>query len=161
MEILKYALQFELDGERFYRESAAGIGDPHLADILQLLAKEEQKHYRMIKDLRRDLNERPASIFISDITNIFRTMIDKKQKFVGKNSTITEIFEKALHFEDESIRYYAQKAQEIDDANIKILLEILKKQEQAHYSLISSLIEYYEKPRLWMEQAEFTHLDEY
>ncbi len=161
MEILKYALQFELDGERFYRESADRVGDAYLAAILLLLAKEEQKHYRMIKELRQDLAERPASIFISDIKNIFRDMTDKKQGFIKKGNTITEVFEKALHIEDDSIKYYEKKAKDIDDIQAKEVLTLLKKQEQAHYSLISSLIEYYERPQLWLEQAEFTHLEDY
>jgi rubrerythrin len=161
MEILKYALQFELDGEKFYRESALAVNDKNIADILTLLAKEEQKHYRIIKELKKGLKYSPSSIFISDIKNIFKRMIDTHQTFIKSNITVMEIFEKALKIEDDSIKYYAKKADEIDDAHAKEVLTLLKKQEQAHYSLISSLIEYYERPQLWMEQAEFNHLDEY
>jgi rubrerythrin len=161
MDILGFALQFELDGEKFYRESAAKAGDKNIANILLLLAKEEQKHYRMIKDLRDGLDKRPASMFISEINNIFTEMTRKNVTFVEQNDTITRIFEKALDIEQQSITYYEKKAGEIDNPKAKELLLILKKQEEAHYSLISSMIEYYERPQLWLENAEFSHLDDY
>jgi hypothetical protein len=37
----------------------------------------------------------------------------------------------------------------------------LAKQEEVHYSLLSSIIEFYETPHLWMEQAEFSNLKDY
>jgi rubrerythrin len=161
MEILKYALQFETDGEKFYKASAEKTKDENLSKIFLLLAKEEQKHYRMIKSLRDNLDERPASMFLSDIINIFTEMKAKNINFAEETTTITGIFEKALDIEQESITYYEKKAGEIDNPKAKEVLLILKKQEQAHYSLISSLIEYYDRPQHWLENAEFTHLDDY
>ena len=100
-------------------------------------------------------------MFISEINNIFTEMTRKNVTFVEQNDTITRIFEKALDIEQQSITYYEKKAGEIDNPKAKELLLILKKQEEAHYSLISSMIEYYERPQLWLENAEFSHLDDY
>jgi rubrerythrin len=161
MDILGYALKFEKDGEAFYRESAAEVGDKNIADILLFLAREEQNHYKMIKDVGKVIQNRPASIFISDIQNIFSAMKEKQEKFTGDKSSILDIFERALAIEDESIKYYEQKQKEVDNPKAKELLGILRKQEDAHYSLLSSLIEYYDRPYLWLENAEFNQIKEY
>ena len=161
MDIFNYALQFEHDGEVFYRDNALRVKDPNLADILLFLAAEEQKHYKMIKDYKTASPARPASIFLSDIQNIFTRMKEKQIAFVEEKSTVTEILNKALAIEDESIQYYDKKKNEVDDPKAKELLSILKRQEDAHYSLIGSLLEYYDTPSLWLENAEFNHINEY
>ncbi|HEQ71382.1 MAG TPA: hypothetical protein ENN69_02745, partial [Spirochaetia bacterium] len=81
MDILNYAMQFEQDGEAFYRESAGKVRDHNLSDLLLYLAAEERKHFQMIKELKTILPESPASIFISDIRNIFTGMKERGETF--------------------------------------------------------------------------------
>ena len=50
---------------------------------------------------------------------------------------------------------------EVAEPKAKNLLGALQRQEEAHYSLLSSIIEYYETPNLWMEQAEFHNIKDY
>jgi rubrerythrin len=161
MDILNYALQFERDGEAFYTESATKIKDKNLNSILYFLAAEERTHFQMIKELKTTLPAHPASIFISDVQNIFTRMKEKNEQFVVPKKTALDILEKALVIEDESIKYYDQKKNEVDNPKAKEVLEVLKKQEDAHYSLLSSIIEYYDQPQLWLENAEFNHIRDY
>ncbi|MBN1525823.1 MAG: ferritin family protein [Spirochaetales bacterium] len=161
MDIFNYALQFEQDGEVFYRESAEKLTDSSLKKILLFLSKEEQKHFQMIKNLKDSSLERPKSIFISDVQNVFTQMKSGGVTFSDDKSTVVDILETGLVAEQDSINYYESKKNEIDDEKAKTLLGILRKQEDAHYSLLSSILEYYERPDLWLENAEFNHIDDY
>lgn len=161
MDILNFALQFEHDGEVFYRDHALKLKDRNLADILLFLAAEEQKHYQMIKDIKGKTTTKPTSIFLSDIQNIFSKMDQNHEIFVDDKNVVTEILEKALEIENQSIRFYERTAKEAGNATARDLLLLLKRQEDTHYSLLSSIIEYYETPHLWLENAEFNHLKDY
>jgi rubrerythrin len=161
MDVFNYALQFEKDGEAFYRAGAAEISDPNLADILLFLAGEERKHYRLIKDLKEHTADHPKSIFISDINNVFSRMKAKNERFTAPKDTVTALLEKAMEIEDDSVTYYRQARSTIDDPQAKDLLALLAKQEEVHYALLSSIIEYYETPHLWLEQAEFNQHTDY
>lgn len=161
MDIFNFALQFEHDGEVFYRDHALKVGDRNLADILLFLAAEEQKHYQLIKEIKTSSAVRPASIFLSDIQNIFTKMKTRNEVFVEQKDTVNDILSRALLFEEQSIRFYEKTQKEVDNQNAKELLRVLKRQEEAHYSLLSSILEYYETPKLWLENAEFNHLTEY
>jgi rubrerythrin len=161
MEIFVYALQFEKDGEAFYQNQAAAVKDKNLADIFTFLAKEERKHYAYIQNFKNQTDERPASIFLSDITNVFTRIRDGHLQFTEPKNTMTDVLTKAMKIEDESITYYRDSEKKIDDPRAKALLALLAKQEEVHYSLLSSIIEFYETPHLWMEQAEFSNLKDY
>jgi len=161
MDILNYALQFEKEGEKFYKQEKERVKDKNIAQILQFLAQEERNHYRVIKQLKQDINERPATIFISSVKNIFSKMVENNEKFIVDNAEIIQVLEKALKIEDDSIKYYQEKSEVVTDVKAREILQILKKEEDIHYSLISSIIEYYEKPKLWLEQAEFSNLEDY
>ncbi|RPJ07167.1 MAG: hypothetical protein EHM28_08115 [Spirochaetaceae bacterium] len=161
MDIFNYALQFEQDGERYYREGASKLTDDNLKKILLFLAEEERKHYYWIRDFKSSSGKRPSSIFISDIQNIFSTMRQKGEYFTDDLGAVTIVLEKAMELEKQSMKYYESKGREVNDPDTKNLLEALRKQEDAHFVLLASIVEYYEKPSLWIENAEFNHLDEY
>ena len=161
MDIYNYALQFEKDGEAFYRSSAASLKDPHLSDILLFLAGEEHRHYELLERLKKGDAERPSSIFVSDVTNVFSRMKAKDESFIDQKDTVSDILTKAMTIEEESIRYYDKAGREVAEPKAKNLLGALQRQEEAHYSLLSSIIEYYETPNLWMEQAEFHNIKDY
>jgi rubrerythrin len=161
MDIFNYALQFEKDGEAFYRESAAALKDKDLIAMLLFLAAEEKNHFRLIKNLKDTTPEHPKSIFISDISNVFSDMKAKNRRFSDPKETITALLTKAMKIEDESIAYYRKAQGNIDLPAAQALLAILARQEEAHYSLLSSIIEYFDTPQLWMEQAEFHNIKDY
>lgn len=161
MDIFVYAQQFEKDGEAFYLKEAAAVKDKNLADILTFLAGEERKHYAYIQEFKDQTDEHPASIFLSDIANVFTRIRDGHLRFTEPKDTMTDVLSKAMKIEEDSITYYRDTEKKMDDPRAKNLLALLAKQEQVHYSLLSSIIEFYETPHLWMEQAEFNNLKDY
>ena len=161
MEIFSYAMQMELDGKSFYEEEAEKTRDDNIAVILRFLAKEEQKHFEILDKFKQGSPELPESSLIEDVKNVFQSMREKKESFVEDKDTLNDVLSKALALEDKSIEFYKENAEASDDSDQIDVFTLLIKHETRHYSLLSSMIEFYEAPYQWLEQAEFTKTDDY
>jgi rubrerythrin len=161
MEIFSFGMQMELDGKAFYTEQASKIQDANIAHILTYLADEEQKHYDFLKKFRDGSKELPESRLLRDVRNVFQEMKDADQGFVTDKDTLLDILHKAMVLEDKSVIFYRSRAEEASGEDERDIFLLLKKHEDIHYSLLSSLIEYYDRPSHWLEDAEFTHLEDY
>ena len=161
MDILSFGMKMELDGKKYYLEQADKLQDLHAQTILRFLADEEQKHYDFIKNYKEGSRDLPESHLVRDVKNVFEQMIANNQTFVTEKSTMFDVLNKGLEMEDKSIEFYNERAAESNTPDDRDIFIFLKKQEEKHYSLLSSLIEFYEQPHHWLENAEFTHLDDY
>jgi len=161
MDILCFGMQMELDGKTFYEENASKLEDANAADILRFLADEEQKHHDYIKAFRDGSKELPPSRLVEDVRNVFQRMKDRNETFVTERSSMISVLEKGLEMEDRSIGFYQERASASESADDRDVFLLLKRQEDKHYALLSSMIEFYDRPHRWLEDAEFTHLDEY
>ena len=161
MDILGFGMKMELDGKAFYEEHASKISDRHAADILRYLADEEQKHYDYIKKFQEGSKDLPESRLVQDVKNVFEQMKQTGEGFVEDKSTMFEVLNRGLEMEDKSIDFYRERAETSDNPDDKDIFMFLKKQEDRHYSLLSSLIQFYDQPLQWLEDAEFVHLNDY
>lgn len=161
MDIFAFGMQMEKDGQAYFEEQAGITGDRHIARILTYLAEEEEKHYDILKKFRDGSKEVPKSRLLSDVKNVFQEMKEKNEPFVGVKDTIIDVLRKGMGLEDKSIDFYKTRAEEMDDPDQKDLFMLLKKHEERHYALLDSMIEFYERPFQWLEQAEFSHQDDY
>lgn len=161
MDILSFGMKMELDGKAFYEEHASKINDRHAADILQYLADEEQKHYDYIKKMREGSKEVPESHLVQDVKNVFEQMKQRGEGFVEDKSTMFEVLNRGLEMEDKSIVFYKERAKASGNPGDRDIFMLLKKQEDKHYSLLNSLIQFYDQPLQWLEDAEFVHSDDY
>jgi len=83
---------------------------------------------------------------------------------VGSISTDTgllDVLRKAMEIERTTETFYRERAAASDSAEIRTLFERLSRIEKAHYLLVGSLIEYYDRPNEWIESAEFGLRAEY
>jgi rubrerythrin len=161
MDILDYAMKMEKDGEDYYREQEAKVKDPNAARFLGILAREEVRHYEIFRQLKQGVKSPLAGTFTADVRTLFQEMKAKGESFRDTDGRIVDVLKHALEIEDRSVRYYREKRQEAaDPATVEVLGSILA-EENRHYSIIGDLLNYYLKPQLWNEQAEFTHLDQY
>ena len=161
MDILDFGMKMELDGKAFYEEHASKINDRHAADILRYLADEEQKHYDYIKKFREGSKDLPESRLVQDVKNVFKQMKQTGEGFVEDKSTMFEVLNRGLEMEDKSIDFYKERVEASDNPDDKDIFTLLKKQEDKHYSLLSSLIQFYDQPLQWLEDAEFVHFNDY
>ncbi|MBN1697657.1 MAG: ferritin family protein [Spirochaetales bacterium] len=161
MDIFDFGMKMEQEGEQYYRENARKIEDENASQLIFFLANEENRHYQLIKHLKEGCGGVLYTRFVKDVKTIFKKMKEKGESFVEEKSGMMDILNGALRMEQESIDFYRTESEKTDNPEARELLRLLKKEEDAHYSLVSSLIEFYETPHLWLEQAEFTHLTDY
>jgi rubrerythrin len=161
MDILSFGMKMELDGKAFYEEHASKVNDKNAADIFRFLAEEEQKHYDYIKKIKEGSKELPESHLVRDVKNVFQRMKERGESFVEEKATLFEVLNRGLEMEDKSIDFYRERAEASESPDDKDIFMILKKQEDQHYALLSSLIEFYDRPMQWLEDAEFAHFSDY
>jgi rubrerythrin len=67
----------------------------------------------------------------------------------------------AYDFEQESIRLYSTALEKSSDQKEQQQLTRIIDEEKKHAQLMDSLCEFVKKPKEWLENAEWHHLDEY
>jgi rubrerythrin len=60
-----------------------------------------------------------------------------------------------MDIERETEAFYLHHAERATDVRVAEILGELAKIERSHYALVSSLVEYYNRPNEWVESAEF------
>jgi rubrerythrin len=160
MDIFDYALQMEKDGETFYREIAKKTGNKGLQTILTMLADEEVKHYQAIESMKQNKYQMTETNVLNDARNIFTKMEDQDEKFEPDQEQ-AELYARAQEIEKKSQQFYQEKAGQTDKDDQKKLFERLAKEEEKHYFLLDNIIAFVSRPKQWLENAEWHHLEEY
>ena len=160
MNVYEFAKQMEQDGQAFYKTMAAQTADPGIQKILTMLADDEAKHYEIVRQLQEQATA--AEIATTDVLvnarNVFAQMQGRSLVVGGPQ---IEVYQQAQALERTSQEFYSEKASETDNAAHKALFLKLADEEQRHYFLLDHMIEFIDRPRTWIEDAEFNHLQEY
>ena len=160
MDIFAYAMQMEKDGENYYRQLAGQTGNKGLKTILTMLADEEVKHYKVIAKMKKTKPRIADSTVLNDAKNIFAKMKESMQQLAPVIDQIN-LYKKAQDIEKKSQDFYLQKANEVGQRYQKELFLKLGEEEKKHYFLLENIIEFVSRPKIWVENAEFHHLEEY
>jgi rubrerythrin len=160
VNIYDFAMQMEQDQENLYRELAAGTAAPGIQRILNMLADDEAKHYQIVRQLKAEAPapEMAETGILAGAKTIFAAMQGKEFDLEGLQ---VEVYQQAQGLEQQSRDFYLDKASEVRDASHKALLRKLADEEQRHYFLLDHMVEFINRPRTWIEDAEFNHLQEY
>ncbi|WP_446010739.1 ferritin-like domain-containing protein [Candidatus Electrothrix sp.] len=164
MNIYEYAMQMEKDGEEFYRELADNCKVKGIKKILTMLANEEAKHFKMIAKLQ----EKAGNLLLTETTildgvkNIFTSMKEEKGELFFDVSDL-EAYRKAMVIEEESRKFYSDKASEASEEETRHILLRLASEEEKHFRIMKNIAEFVARPEPgnWLENAEWHHLDEY
>ena len=78
MNVFDHAMKMEQDGRAFYLENAAKIADPAMKRVLQELANDELKHYKIFKAMRdrekAEYREDEKTTIVTTLKNVFDEM---------------------------------------------------------------------------------------
>ena len=157
MQILDYAMQMELDGEKYYRELATTCQDAGIRGILERMANAEVKHYNTLKQMKDSgAGEMDADVVRPEAKNLFREMMDSGATF-DFNVAELSLYEKARDVEFKTRDFYLEHAEEVVSDDAKALFKRLADEEALHANIISSIIEFVEhaEPGHWVEDAEW------
>jgi len=160
MDILEFAMQMELDGRNFYLGLADKAEDEGIRQILEMLAGDEMKHYTILEELKVKEPKMIDTEILSSAKNVFKEMKNKGEEKTFPAAQI-DLYKKAREIEQKSRNFYLDKAKEVKKEYEKDLFNRLAEEENKHYVLLDNIIGYVSKPKTWLENAEWYHLDEY
>ncbi len=157
MQILDYAMQMELDGEKYYRELATTCQDGGIRGILEYMADAEVKHYETLKQIKDSgVVDMAADAVRSKAKTLFQEMMESGETFDFNVSELC-LYEKARDVEFKTRDFYLEHAEEVVSDDAKALFKRLADEEGLHANIIASIIEFVEhaEPGHWVEDAEW------
>jgi rubrerythrin len=161
MDIFEFAMEKEKFSEDYYRRLAEKTSNTGLKNICNMLAEEENKHYRVVELLSQKIQAKVAKTSVpDDAKKVFEKMRESAEKF-NFNISELELYQKARDIEKQSRQFYIEKAEEVDDACQKGIFKKLANEEQKHFVLLENICDFIAKPQTYLENAEFYHIDDY
>ena len=160
VDIFKYAMQMEKDGENYYHQLAQQTANKGLQTILIMLADDEVKHYNAIKRMQTAEAHIAETTILTDAKNVFVQIKESSESFYFDANQIV-LYRKAQNIEQRSLDFYLEKANEVNEEYHRDIFLRLAEEEKKHYFLLDNIIEFVSKPEQWLENAEFYHLEEY
>jgi len=164
VSIYDFAMKMEQDGRSFYLAHAEKVSAPELKRILLELADDELKHYNLFKSMgeghKAELTGSQQTHILSTVRNVFETM-----KAANKNYSFPaeakKIWQEAQEVEKKSEKLYREKAEEVSAPDQKKVLHAIADEEHKHWVTLQNVIEFLDRPKHWLEDAEWTKLEEY
>lgn len=160
MDIYKFAIQMELDGEQYYRQLASEAVHPGIKGVLNTLADDELKHQQTIKNIQETTGQMIETNVLEDAKNVFRQLKEFGGEF-NLSGNEEDMYRQAMDLEQKSINFYLDRADQVDNPDQKTLFENLAEEEKKHYHLMSNLVDFVTAPKTWLADAEFERLGEY
>jgi rubrerythrin len=160
MDALELAKNIEKEGLEYYLKLAKESLEPALAGVFGFLAKEEQRHYDIFSALQR---KAPVK------TEPGTALAEAKKIFIGLSSHFslpemfydyTAAYMRALELEIKSVELYEGMLTKASSMDERRILSFLLLEEQKHKHLMEHMIEFVNKPNVYLETAEFNHLEE-
>jgi rubrerythrin len=158
MDIFEFAMQKENEAEKLYRGLADDAPTEGLKNAFSRLADNEQKHYEVVKAMQEQTGVQLDVPVLDDATYMFNRLKADRQALLDTEENQVEVYKKARGMEESSMKFYQEKADEIENPLQKKILEQLAQQEKMHYILMDNMVDFVEKPENWIENAEFTHI---
>ncbi len=161
MSALEFAIQMELDGERYYRDQAELNKDNNLQPVFELLANEERQHADILRKYAKksDYDFTDSRAF-AEFKNVFADL-DAFSVEVKTTPDQLDGYRLALEKEREMIELYEKMLRESETKQDRKLFEFLIEEEKKHYRIFAEIIEHLIKAEQWVEDAEFGLMEEY
>jgi rubrerythrin len=155
MNVYEYAMKVEKDGEAYYKELASKSPNAGLKKVFTLLADAEVKHYQVFKSMRdKDGQDFKALDISTDTKTIFETLKAEKNS-VDFGLDEIKFYEDAIKREDDSYRFYLNKANELENEDEKTVFMNIAQEEIKHKAILEDILAFIQEPTNWVGSAEF------
>ena len=162
MTIIDDAIELEERARSYYAESKEKVSDPSGKKILELLATEEERHAQILAGMRTgDYGKLGSSSLVSEVKGLVEGAVNQGNNAISSDASLRGILQQAMEIEQATKKFYEEKGKTAADPEEVELFFHLATQELEHYLLVSSLAEYFDRPREWVESAEFGLRPEY
>jgi rubrerythrin len=156
LSILKTAILNEVEGEKYYRQTAAKTDDQEIAQSFLALAADEGQHQRMLRSLLDDLMQGSATGF--DLSQWPEAQ--SPHIFSGPNAPpgLAEmeisVYHIAILLEKASIDFYHQAAKRTQSAAAQKLYDLLADWERQHLHAMEAIYDRLSED--WWDQQHFS-----
>ena len=160
MSALDLAKEIELKSKAHYLKQVEQ-GPGQLKGIFQVLANEEQHHYDLFCSI--ETGKLHMKLDGQQLQEEVNSVFDKISRNFSQYEPISDAeaaYRKAYNFEKEAISYYQTLLSVNTDPQEKNILEFIINQEKIHARLMDNLIVLVQSPKIWLENAEWNHLDD-
>ena len=158
MDILEFAINMEIEGNKYYMEQAEANKDNGLYKVFIMLAEDENKHADIIKHKKEGGKYSSAKVEKTKADTIFEDK-DQKVSEITLSPEQVDAYRFALDKEQESIDLYTElKSKSKGDEE---MFDFLIEEETKHFNLLSEVVELLTHAKQWVESAEFGVREEY
>jgi len=144
-DILKKAVQKEIDARDYYASLAQKSINKHSAETLEFLAGQEEKHRSIIQAFLDAAPEERKSVSLAEASlapNVLQKYTDaiaEIRENVFSHTDETTIMQKAIDFEKSSLDMYTEAAAATQEESAKNLFTALAGAEEEHLALVTAL----------------------
>jgi len=161
MDIFQFAMQKEKYSEHYYRDLAGRTNCVGLRNILTMLADEEVEHFRVIEHMKAQTPPNvPKTPILAHAKEMFAKMRGSSKKF-DFNISEADLYRKACDIEEESKRFYLERAEEVKDPAQKEIFRKLAAEEHKHWIIVDNIRSFVAQPETFLENAEIFHYEDY
>lgn len=161
MELIDLALSMENDLMSFYRRQAELHKGSKLCAVFHLLENEEENHAKILHSYKEQIVlPLTDSGVLAEAKAIFKEVADIKLEVKELPSQL-DVYRTALEKEEQSLKFYKDLSDKVDDERSKQVFSFLIKQEDIHCIILEELIKLVSRPEEWVESAEFGLRDDY
>ena len=155
-EAIKIAIQMEKDGYNFYLKAAAQTSSDMGRTIFEGLAEDEQMHLEVFQKI---FEETIGKKEWDDLVNSNKKYADipifpkDLQETEGGEPDVNELdaLRMAMDSEQEAIDYYSDILENVEDDELKNIIEMIIEQEKNHYNLLEAEFDHLNKTGFWFE----------
>ena len=148
-DIIEMALEIEKSGEVFYRAVAQKVQSPEIKALFEDLAEQEALHYEAFKKLEKinwdqslmsaDQWSQYLMYLQATIQSAFFEGRDKALSLADQVTDGNEALQMAMGFEKETLLFFYDLLDMVNDADKKIIKRIIK-EEKAHLRRLAEIL---------------------
>lgn len=163
MNAFEYAKNMELDGKKYYEEQASQMTEPALKRIFEELAQDEERHYRIFDAMARgefaDVEAGFKTSIIETTKNVFQKMKDDEKEVDAFPTGLREAWVKACDIEAQAEKFYKEQAEKAETDEQKDIWNKIAFEEHKHWVALNNVLNFLDRPKQWLDDAEWTNLD--
>ncbi|MFC1898182.1 ferritin family protein [Candidatus Cloacimonadota bacterium] len=162
MNFFESAFKLEEQTQTYYKDLAEKCeSNEGLKYILKKLVMDHAQHGEKFKQMTDDkCTELKSGDAYESTIKYFQDLQNKQETFSCDIDQV-KMYKHAMKLLDKKIDFYSRGLEELDCITNKAVLTEIIKEEKHHRSVLENIIEIVNRPHTWIENAEFTHHENY
>jgi rubrerythrin len=151
IEIIRAAIETEIDGYRFFLDSAEKTAASNVRQIWLDLCRDEIEHMRLLQMQMSSLSHsgKWANIKVTVDEHLVKAPISAGTPVAKPAQSDLDALKEGLKVEENTFRFYEDAAKKMSGGAGKATYEQLAKMEWGHYKLLEETITLFNNPSEW------------